>query len=41
MLAVGDSGASSVSWPSPNRPFKACSAGLTVEYSIIYMSFAY
>ena len=29
----------SISWPSPNRPFKACSAGLTVAYSNLYVFF--
>ena len=31
----------SVSWPSPNRPFKACSAGLTVAYSNLYVFFMF
>ena len=28
---------SSVSWPSPNRPFKTCSAGLMVAYSNLHV----
>ena len=28
---------SSFSWPSSNRPFNACSAGLTVAYSNLYV----